>query len=241
MLKFSIGIAVVVIAITVGLEMKTGLIKRQISMQFRAPKPGNVFALFPKLLMKSNQIPSQQIVDMIQPVPGSVVVEVGPGFGFGLAHLFAKYQPSRVHATELSTDFLQGLQTKFSDQIESGKLVLYNHDAKDLSFLMNDSVDVIYGLNVVYFLDPLVDYLKEFQRVLKPGGILVFGVSENAKKLDPEIFVNRDWSVVVEDMKAAGFSDAAMGGQNLFTSANAPSTGTTLTGSKPMSPQRFKE
>ena len=238
MWKSAIGTLIMAIAIGVGVEKQTGYVWSQIAKQLRAPEPGSLFAIISKRFMnRSNQIPSQQLVDLIHPSPGSVLLEIGPGFGFALEHLFANYQPGRVYGVELSEDFFQGLRTKFAKHFKSGQLVVYNQDAKDLSFFLEDnSVDAIYALNVIYFLNPLPEYLQEFYRVLKPGGKVVFGVYEVAKTMDPTIFVNRDWDVCLEALKQVGFEDAARGQQPLFNARNGPQAGTTLTGTKPMPP-----
>jgi SAM-dependent methyltransferase len=44
-----------------------------------------------------------------------------------------------------------------------------------MPYLNDNSVDKIFGMNVVYFLHPLDSYIREIKRVLKPGGRVVFG------------------------------------------------------------------
>ena len=42
----------------------------------------------------------------------------------------------------------------------------------------NNTYDAIYGVNVIYFLNPVLDYLNLFHRILKPGGRLSFGLRD---------------------------------------------------------------
>jgi SAM-dependent methyltransferase len=238
------------IILVLGIAIGMGYLRYQISKQFRSPEPNSWFAILPKTVMAKNEGPSQQLVDIVLQQQQNnnkdsndsnndrVIMELGPGLGYGLEYLLDKYQPSKAIGIELSTDFYQGLQQKFASAIASQTLTLYNQDAKHLPFLEDDSVDGIYALNVIYFLHPLDEYLQELVRVLKPGGTLVFGVYEMAKRLDPSIFVNQDWNKCLEAMKRAGLVDAAMGPEGLFARSGVhggpapPSQGTTLMGTK---------
>jgi len=217
-------------AIGIVVEMQTGYLKYQLATQLRAAEPGSVFALLAKRIMLTNEIPSQQLVDLINPSPGSVVLEIGPGLGFGLEYLFGTYQPKQVYGMELSMDLFKGLKIKFADQFKTGQLKVYNQDAKNMAFLEDNSVDAIYALNVIYFLDPLSEYLQEFHRVLKPGGILAFGVFDEVKTMDSSIFVNQDWSICLEQMKRIGLEKTSTG------VLNGSGGGKILKGTKPITP-----
>jgi ubiquinone/menaquinone biosynthesis C-methylase UbiE len=156
------------------------------------------------------------LVDTLYPSKGSVVVELGPGNGISLEHLLKTYAPKRVYGIDISERFRSLLQSKFDNKItEEGIVSIHDNDAKDLAFFKDNSVDAVYALNVVYFLDPLKEYLQEIQRILKPSvGKVVFGVAEEAKrygqKMEKSIFVNTDWDTILQAMKAAGFESVEM-------------------------------
>merc|ERR1712176_1692052 len=79
-------------------------------------------------------------------------------------------------------------------------------DAKDMKdFLDNSSVSKIFAMNVVYFLDPLAEYLTELHRVLKKDGVLFFGCKFHVVPKDTKEFVNIDENKIIEAMKKAGF------------------------------------
>lgn len=63
------------------------------------------------------------------------------------------------------------------------------------------------------FLDPLDEYHKEFARVLKPGGMLVWTCKEMVKTMDKSVYKNTDWPTVVESMKKAGLN-GSVGAEN---------------------------
>merc|ERR1719281_1738824 len=75
-----------------------------------------------------------------------------------------------------------------------------------MPYLPDGTVDTMFGMNVVYFLDPLPDYLEEIHRVLKPGtGEIVWGCKFDKVPQDNEVFVNVKEDEIVEMMKDAGF------------------------------------
>mmetsp|Transcript_16075 Transcript_16075/g.39370 ORF Transcript_16075/g.39370 Transcript_16075/m.39370 type:complete len:174 (-) Transcript_16075:19-540(-) len=147
---------------------------------------------------------SQLVVEAASPV----VVEIGPGAGHATKAIFDKFSPSRVYGIEISEAFRNRLTEAFPKEIEDGVFSVHSEDAKDLNFIPDGSVDAIFAFNVIYFLDPFPAYLKECQRILKPGGSVNFGVKPMAKKLDPTVYKNTDWDKCLEEMKAAGFPDA---------------------------------
>jgi predicted methyltransferase len=55
------------------------------------------------------------------------------------------------------------------------------------------------------FWSPYQIYLQEIHRVLKPGGIVVFGCKFAALPQDTEEFVNIKEDAIVEKMEKAGF------------------------------------
>lgn len=196
------------------LDMKIPWFITMFSEQLRAPKPGTLVGWFALMRMEDrNRESSKVMVQWLDPKPSSVVVEIGPGHGMALESLLKEYQPSRVYGIEISEAFRQKLQSKFAEQLASGLLSIHNHDAKHLPFLHEASVDYIYALNVIYFLNPLSEYLAEIYRILKPGGTILFGISTAVASVicDPTYFVNTDWDACTEAIKLAGFENVVRG------------------------------
>lgn len=61
----------------------------------------------------------------------------------------------------------------------------------------------MFAMNVVYFLDPLEEYLKEFCRVLKPGGTITLGCKFGPLVKTDE-FINVEQEPIVTAMEQAG-------------------------------------
>lgn len=124
--------------------------------------------------------------------------------------------PSRIVLVEISDDFRKELTRVVQDEIvliqdENDKTIIeiYGNDCKDMIFLEDSSVDKIFAMNVIYFLDPLADYLKELHRVIKPGGVLVWGCKFKLIPTDSRVFINVDEESILEAMEVAGFKTSS--------------------------------
>jgi SAM-dependent methyltransferase len=159
-----------------------------------------------------------------------VVVEIGPGAGHAMRKILDLLAPSKVYGIEISEAFRQQLEAdaEVGAAIKSGVVSLHGDDAKDLAFIPDDSVDLVFAFNVIYFLDPLDAYLKEFKRILKPGGAVNFGVKEIAKNMDPAVYKMTDWDKCLEEMKKGGFTNVEAKAERL----EGPLAYTTLVGGK---------
>ena len=140
---------------------------------------------------------------------------LGPGSGYSIVAMLKK-EPAKIYGIEISPYFRDVLASKFSSQIRSGAVEIRADDAIKMTFLRDKSVDCVCGLNVIYFLDPLDAYLKEIKRVLKPGGVVVWGgktskkdtaakKEEAAKRASTSPFKNLDFDVCKKAMEKAGF------------------------------------
>ena len=178
--------------------------------QMRSPEPGTCMGWMAQKIMSSGSgFDSIDAVSSLKFVEAPTIVELGPGAGYAMRSMISSYSPSRFYGIEISDAFRDGLSKdpELKELVEKGVLSLHGNDAKDLSFIPDDSVDLIFAHNVIYFLDPLGIYLKEAHRILKPGGQAFFGVKEMAKTMDPSIYINTDWNACLEAMKEAGFEN----------------------------------
>jgi len=91
------------------------------------------------------------------------------------------------------------------DAATNTKIEIHGEDCRSMPYLADNSVDKIFAMNVVYFLDPLPEYLKEIYRVLKPGGVVVWGCKFFATPKDSPVFVNVEEDKVTQMMQDAGF------------------------------------
>jgi len=193
-----------------------------LASQLRAPTGGSCMGWIARQIMASGKgIDSihavQQISSITTIASKPVIIELGPGQGYSLREMMASFQPSRTYAIEISDAFREILVSdkELSLHIDSGILSVHDNDAKKLDFIANNSVDLIFAFNVIYFLDPLNVYMKEMLRVLKPGGCLMCGVKPIAKDMDKEVYINTDWEKIQKELKSCGFVDVVLGDEQL--------------------------
>lgn len=91
---------------------------------------------------------------------GKRILDFGSGFGITANHFAEK---NEVVALEPNTEMVKNrFQTNDYQQIAGG--------FESLCELQSDSFDIIFCHNVMEFLDNRIELLREFKRVLKPGG-----------------------------------------------------------------------
>jgi ubiquinone/menaquinone biosynthesis C-methylase UbiE len=139
----------------------------------------------------------------LAPAPGETVIEIGPGSGEALVEMLGM-RPGRLVAFEPSPQFCNQLQGMSNLQVPEVEIVC--DDALKMHGIQDSSVDKVLGMDVVYFLDPLEDYLAEVWRVLKPGGWILFGFKEVSPAINDRDAVNRYPHKIVEKLERAGFA-----------------------------------
>ena len=162
---------------------------RLMAINMRQPKHFIIANITKRLMHFGNHKMISDSVDRLDVVEGDVVVEIGSGNGQSVTEILKK-KPQKIYAIEISDTFLSDLRSNFNDN----NIEIVEKDAKNLQGLIrNDSVDKILLINVVYFLNPIEDYLLELKRILKLGGtILITGKFGPASKMDQSVFANTD-------------------------------------------------
>ena len=176
--------------------------------EMRAPGPGLTGWMAQKLMEHGNPPSVREGMKRLDIQPTDVVVELGAGAGVGIQYAHAK-NPSRLVAVEISERFLTELENIKAEleRTHAGgtNIEIFPDDAKSMPFLLDGSVDKIFAMNVVYFLDPLELYVQEIKRVLKPHGVIVFGCKFVAIKESAAPFINKTPDPIVQCLKNAGF------------------------------------
>ncbi len=103
--------------------------------------------------------------------PGMIVVEVGPGKGNYTKAVAEKLLPNgKVYAIDIQENVINKLTKKVEEEKITNILPKID-DVHNLSF-ENESVDRIFAIACLPEIPDPVHALKEFKRVLKPGGIV---------------------------------------------------------------------
>lgn len=125
-------------------------------------------------LNETNQYLYELAWEMIDFTPVQEVLEIGFGNGKHLSQYFELNPDITVTGVDLSQEMCEEARAFHPDLIENKKLII--HCADSLSMPVADQAyDLVMGLNIIYFWDPLPAYLEEVNRVLTPGGKLLLG------------------------------------------------------------------
>ena len=169
----------------------------------RSPKTIGLAWVARTLMNYSNAQVSIDIVNRMNLKKTDHVLELGVGNGLAIKEI-AKISENKIIGIEISAEFRKKLLNK---QLPKNIVILEN-DAKDLSNEIPDgSIDKLLAINVIYFLKPIEEYILEFKRILKKGGIGYLGCKfESIKNFDIEVAPNRDERAIISSLSGVGFS-----------------------------------
>ena len=169
----------------------------------RSPKTIGLAWVARTLMNYSNAQVSIDIVSRMKLKKTDHVLELGVGSGLAIKEI-AKIIGNKIIGVEISAEFRRNLlKMKLPKNI-----VILENDAKDLSNKVPDgSIDKLLAINVIYFLKPIEEYILEFQRILKKGGIGYLGCKfESIKNFDIEVAPNRDERAIISQLSNLGFN-----------------------------------
>ena len=169
----------------------------------RSPKTIGLAWVARTLMNYSNAQVSIDIVNRMNLKTTDHVLELGVGNGLAIKEI-AKISENKIIGIEISAEFRKKLLNK---QLPKNIVILEN-DAKDLSKEIPDgSIDKLLAINVIYFLKPIEEYILEFKRILKKGGIGYLGCKfESIKNFDIEVAPNRDERAIISQLSNLGFN-----------------------------------
>ncbi len=169
----------------------------------RSPKTIGLAWVARTLMNYSNAQVSIDIVNRMNLKTTDHVLELGVGNGLAIKEI-AKISENKIIGIEISAEFRKKLLNK---QLPKN-IVILDNDAKDLSNEIPDgSIDKLLAINVIYFLKPIEEYILEFKRILKKGGIGYLGCKfESIKNFDIEVAPNRDEGAIITQLLNLGFS-----------------------------------
>ena len=169
----------------------------------RSPKTIGLAWVARTLMNYSNAQVSIDIVKRMDLKKTDHVLELGVGNGLAIKEI-AKISENKIIGIEISAEFRKKLLNKKLPK----NIVILENDAKDSSNEIPDgSIDKLLAINVIYFLKPIEEYILEFKRILKKGGIGYLGCKfESIKNFDIEVAPNRDEGAIITQLLKLGFS-----------------------------------
>ena len=168
----------------------------------RSPRTIGLAWVARTLMNYSNAQVSIDIVNRMKLKKTDHVLELGVGNGLAIKEI-AKISGNNIIGIEISAEFRRNLlKMKLPKNI-----VILENDAKDLSNeIPNGSIDKLLAINVIYFLKPITEYILEFKRILKKGGIGYLGCKfESIKNFDIEVAPNRNEREIITQLSSVGF------------------------------------
>ena len=169
----------------------------------RSPKTIGLAWVARTLMNYSNAQVSIDIVNRMKVKKTDHVLELGVGNGLAIKEI-AKISRNNIIGVEISAEFRRNLLKMNLPK----NIVILDNDAKDLSNKVSDgSIDKLLAINVIYFLKPIEQYILEFKRILKKGGIGYLGCKfESIKNFDIEVAPNRNEKEIVAQLSSVGFN-----------------------------------
>ena len=168
----------------------------------RSPKTIGLSWVARTLMNYSNQQVSIDIVNRMKLKKTDHVLELGVGNGLAIKEI-AKISGNKIIGIEISAEF----RKKLLNMKLPKNIVILENDAKDLSNeIPDESIDKLLAINVIYFLKPIREYILEFNRILKKGGIGYLGCKfESIKNFDLEVAPNRNEREIISQLSSVGF------------------------------------
>ena len=147
------------------------VILRIIRRYYKFPIPGFLTRLIDNPIRRKLIQKPKTVAQRMQLEPGMIVVEIGPGKGSYTKAVAERILPDgKVYAIDIQESVIRRLKERLKmDKITN--IIPKIDDAYNLSF-DDESVDRIFAIACLPEIPEPVKVLKEFKRILKPGGII---------------------------------------------------------------------
>ena len=164
------------------------------TQNMRSPGNGFLGNIAKELMIIFNEFVYNDSITKLNVKKNDNVIEIGSGNGQGIEKLL-NLTSKNIISIEVSDTFRNKLIQKFKKQ----NVTILSNDAKNLSDIVKDnSFNKLLAVNVVYFLHPIIDYAREFFRILKINGLGVLVCKfEGIKNFDDKVAPNKN----LEDIK----------------------------------------
>ena len=136
---------------------------------------------------------SQTIWPIIKDFNFDVTLELAPGAGRNTEKLAEL--ANVIHAVDLNEYALAQVRTRFANRKVKAQLFFHKNDGCDLSMIETASITTIYCWDAAVHFERSVieEYVKEFARILKPGGKGFFHHSNLGDRAHVKIKKNFGW------------------------------------------------
>jgi SAM-dependent methyltransferase len=116
-----------------------------------------------------NERPNRLAVDALRIGARDTVLELGFGPGRAIELMAARAPQGVIYGVDQSEIMLEQAKRRNRPAIREGRVLLYRAPFDHLPFV-DQSIDKVLAVNVVYFWEDPVGVMKEIRRVLRPNG-----------------------------------------------------------------------
>ncbi len=146
---------------------------QEIGTQLRKPE-GDGGLLVAENMQLANVSLYNVILTQMGDLKAPNLLEIGFGNGAHFQRYYGAFPSANITGVDFSQTMCDAAAELNPTAISNGSLTLHCGDALHINAAIN-TFDIAVAVNTLYFWQPLLDYLKEIHRVLKPGGQLMLG------------------------------------------------------------------
>lgn len=145
-----------------------------IAQQLRQPQ-GDMGRQMGERMNDSNAFINQLAIDHLRILPHSHILEIGMGNGFFVTAMLGQSNTLTYTGCDFSETMVDEATSRNQAFVEQGKARFQVATAAQLPFDDN-TFDVVFTINTIYFWENPSEELRAIRRVLKPGGQLLIGI-----------------------------------------------------------------
>jgi SAM-dependent methyltransferase len=190
------------------IDARPGPLGRTVSAQAARPH-GPVGRALGHLWVRETAAINDRAIELLGPVPGSRVLEVGCGPGRAVAELARR--GAQVVGIDPSPVMIAQARQRNRAAVTAGQVNLLVGAVGSLHETLSGDVDAVLAIHTIYFWPDLSLGLAELHGVLAPGGRIAIGFRPaergRPRRLDPAIYRIPTTARLTEDLAAAGFVD----------------------------------
>jgi SAM-dependent methyltransferase len=187
------------------LSVATRPVTHYLSQQAARPH-GLGGSLIGRLWVKETAMTNDAALELLTPVPGEDILEIGFGPGRTLGLLVER--GARATGVDVSEEMVRLARRRNSEQVRTGDLTLHHGDGVRLP-IPDDSLDAVLSIHNLYFWPEPEATIAEIARVLRPDGrlLLAFRGREHPlpQRLDPDVYKDVTTDQCREWLSSAGF------------------------------------
>lgn len=145
--------------------------EKWIAAQLRQPS-GDDGIQVGNMMNKGNRTLYERVFNYLKPSPNSHLLEIGMGNGAFVKEVLGFADNLKYTGCDFSETMVSESKKNNAD-VNNAEFILTSGDKLPVG---DDSIDNLFTVNTIYFWEDATATLKEFCRVLKPGGQLLIGM-----------------------------------------------------------------